>query len=111
MAAKRAGASRSGARKSSARATHAQDAGPALAALLDLAADYYWEQDAEHRFTVWRDTRGPRSAEAVAADVMLGKTSAELCPAPSGDPEHWVRHRAVLEAREPFRDVGHTLAR
>jgi diguanylate cyclase (GGDEF)-like protein/PAS domain S-box-containing protein len=41
---------------------------------------------------------------------VLGKTSAELCAAPGGNPEYWVRHRAALEAHEPFRDVNHTLA-
>ena len=41
---------------------------------------------------------------------LLGKTSAELCPAPPNDPEYWVRHRALLEAREPVRDVVHTLS-
>ncbi len=82
---------------------------PALTALLDVAADYYWEQDASYRFTVWRPTRSEQGG-AGAAGELLGKTSAELCAAPGGDPEHWVRHRALLEAREPFRDVMHVLA-
>ena len=29
---------------------------PALDALLAVAADYYWEQGADYRFTVWRPT-------------------------------------------------------
>jgi diguanylate cyclase (GGDEF)-like protein/PAS domain S-box-containing protein len=53
--------------------------------------------------------RSEAGAEAVTAARVLGRTSAELCSAPGGDPEHWVRHRAVLEARDPFRDVAHTL--
>ena len=109
MGARKASASRSGARKGASPAAEAQEAGRLVAALIDVAADYYWEQDAEHRFTVWRSTGGERSG-AVAADDLLGKTSAELCAAPGDDADHWVRHRAVLEAREPFRDVGHTLA-
>jgi diguanylate cyclase (GGDEF)-like protein/PAS domain S-box-containing protein len=77
--------------------------------VLDVAGDYYWEQNAEHRFTVWRAT-GSIQRDAVAPAAMLGKTSAELCAPPAGDGEQWVRHRAVLEAHEPFRDVVHALA-
>jgi diguanylate cyclase (GGDEF)-like protein/PAS domain S-box-containing protein len=76
--------------------------------LLALSADYYWEQDSDLRFTVWRPTRGTADSDD-GAHLLLGKTSAEACPAPGDDPEHWVRHRARLEAREPFRDVVHTL--
>ena len=82
---------------------------PPLDDLLAVAADYYWEQDAEHRFTVWRPT-GAR-AGSVDTHAFLGKTSAEACPAPGDDPDHWITHRARLEAREAFRDVVHTLPR
>ena len=80
-----------------------------LAALLDVAADFYWEQDAAYRFTVWRPTRSCPPHEPFAGEV-IGKSSAELCPPPGRDTEHWVRHRAVLDARESFRDVAHTWA-
>ncbi|HUQ54009.1 MAG TPA: hypothetical protein VM692_17400, partial [Gammaproteobacteria bacterium] len=103
MAARKTGASRSGARKGATTAPQAN-----APAWLDVAADYYWEQDAEHRFTVWRSTDRKR-AGVVEAATLLGKTSAELCAAPGDDTDHWVRHRAVLEARGPFRDVAHAL--
>ena len=109
MGARKTGASRSGARKGAVPVSAATGADPALTALIDVAADYYWEQDASYRFTVWRATR-PAQGHARATGELLGKTSAELCAAPGGDPEHWVRHRALLEAREPFRDVMHVLA-
>ena len=109
MAARKTGASRSGARKRAAPVSAATGIDPVLTALIDVAADYYWEQDASYRFTVWRPTRSEQGG-AGAAGELLGKTSAELCAAPGGDPEHWVRHRALLEAREPFRDVMHVLA-
>ena len=82
----------------------------ALTALIDVAADYYWEQDAV--VSVHGLARDETRASVVPAlpVTLLGKTSAELCAAPGGDPEHWVRHRALLEAREPFRDVMHVLA-
>jgi diguanylate cyclase (GGDEF)-like protein/PAS domain S-box-containing protein len=102
MAARRSGASRSGARKAAALAPV-----PPLDAWLAVSADYYWEQDAEHRFTVWRPTSA--RSDSVDARTLLGKTSAEACPAPGDAPDHWVTHRARLEAREAFRDVVHTL--
>jgi len=98
MAARKSGAARSSVRKG---ATVAFDA------LLAVAADYYWEQDAHHRFTVWRPTSA--HGDAVDAGALLGRTSPEACPAPGDDPQYWVTHRARLEAREAFRDVMHTL--
>jgi diguanylate cyclase (GGDEF)-like protein len=83
---------------------------PAAVSLLEVAGDYYWEQDSSHRFTVWRLTSTCSGvAAAVDGTAWLGKTSAELCAPPANDPDHWTRHRAQLEAREPFRDVVHTL--
>jgi diguanylate cyclase (GGDEF)-like protein/PAS domain S-box-containing protein len=108
MGTKKSGTSRSAARKT-VRVTTLADRQPgAVDALLSVAADYYWEQDAAYRFTVWRATGDARSAP-LTAHALLGKTSSELCPAPAGDPEHWVRHRGLLDAREAFRDVTHAL--
>ena len=107
MGAKKSGASRSVARKRVPASAVEQQAG-GLDPVLAVAADYYWEQDAAQRFTVWRATDADRKAP-LAAQYLLGKTSAELCSAPARDPEHWVRHRALLDARAPFRDVAHSL--
>jgi diguanylate cyclase (GGDEF)-like protein/PAS domain S-box-containing protein len=107
MPAKRSGAKRRVRRGTTpAAGTHAPP--EPLDPLLTLAADFYWEQDADHRFTVWRPTRAELAPPADAAD-WLGWTSVELCVAPVGDAEFWARHRAALAAREPFRDVLHAL--
>jgi diguanylate cyclase (GGDEF)-like protein/PAS domain S-box-containing protein len=70
--------------------------------VIELSADFYWEQDEHHRFTVYRPSReaDPELSE------LVGKTSWEFCPEP---PEQggWARHRAVLEQRQPFHDVVH----
>ncbi len=107
MGAKKPGASRSAARNS-VPAPLIDPKGAAIDPLLGIAGDYYWEQDAEYRFAVWRST-DPERALPLNGKELLGRTSAELCPPPPNDLEHWVRHRALLEAREPFREVVHTL--
>jgi PAS domain S-box-containing protein len=66
-----------------------------------LSSDWYWEQDDQLRFT------------AISGDVMgrtgfapkehLGRTRWEL-PALNVTPAQWRAHRALLEARRPFRD-------
>ena len=71
--------------------------------LTHLSSDWYWEQDAQFRFTV---IAGP-GAEAMAngdPSIYLGKTrwdSLDLAPV-GGD---WSAHRVQLERREPFRDL------
>jgi diguanylate cyclase (GGDEF)-like protein/PAS domain S-box-containing protein len=107
MRAKKSGA-KGGARRGATPVEAAAAQPERLDPLLSLAADFYWEQDAEHRFTVWRSLRADVAPPTDSAD-WLGWTSAELCVAPTGDPEFWARHRAQLAAREPFRDVLHAL--
>jgi diguanylate cyclase (GGDEF)-like protein/PAS domain S-box-containing protein len=107
MRAKNKGA-KSAARRAATPVDPAEESLPSLEPLLALAADYYWEQDDEHRFTVWRALRADAPILPEAAE-WLGRTSAELCAAPADDPDHWARHAANLAAREPFREVVHAL--
>jgi diguanylate cyclase (GGDEF)-like protein/PAS domain S-box-containing protein len=74
-----------------------------LQCVIELAADFYWEQDAEHRFTVYR----PRRTSDVALEGIVGNTSWELCDGPPADGGRWDRHRAALDAHQSFRDVVH----
>jgi len=69
-------------------------------ALLHLSSDWYWEKDAQHRFTYL--SRGFASSGAVARDY-IGKPRWEIpgLEAASG----WEAHRATLDARLPYRDV------
>ncbi len=71
-------------------------------ALIALSSDWYWEQDAEFRFT---RIDGPRRQPLAIAspDQMIGKTRWEIGGLDL-TPEDWARHRALLERREPFRD-------
>ena len=67
--------------------------------LLDLSSDWYWEQDASLRFSRV-EARNP--AEAALADSIVGKLRWETGVEVEGG---WDAHRAVLDARAPFRDV------
>jgi diguanylate cyclase (GGDEF)-like protein/PAS domain S-box-containing protein len=72
-----------------------------LQSVIELAADCYWEQDADHRFTLYR----PSGAPDPYLEKLVGQTSWEFSPEP---PEGgWEQHRAALEAHQAFRDVLH----
>src|SRR5947208_14264463 len=66
-------------------------------AIAELSGDWYWEQDANHRFT-WAFVRGD-SAEAVSS--IIGKTRWELGEEPLNGT--WEEHRRLLDARQPVR--------
>jgi signal transduction histidine kinase len=63
----------------------------------EMAADWFWEQDAELRFV--RDSKIPD----ITQSDDVGKTRWDLAD-PAMDPGRWETHKAVLAARLPFRD-------
>jgi diguanylate cyclase (GGDEF)-like protein/PAS domain S-box-containing protein len=68
--------------------------------VMDLSSDYYWEQDAQHRFTtIYYREIGP---DADDNSDSLGKTRWELAGSPLGS--SWEEYRALLNAREPIKD-------
>ncbi|HKB63667.1 MAG TPA: hypothetical protein VKD03_12415, partial [Burkholderiales bacterium] len=67
-------------------------------AIAELSGDWYWEQDASHRFT-WAFVRGG-SAEDIS--WIIGKTRWELGEQPLNGT--WEEHRRLLDARQPFSD-------
>ncbi len=69
-------------------------------ALTHMAADWYWETDAQHRFT--DVVKAPRYQYG-AIDYALGMCRWEL-PGVDGDPALWVRHREDLERHVRFID-------
>jgi hypothetical protein len=76
-----------------------------LQSVIALAADFYWEQDEHHRFTVYR----PGGEPDVDLDGLVAKTSWEFF-AESPDAGGWMPFTVALERREPFHDVLHCLA-
>ena len=69
--------------------------------LTTLGADYYWEQDAQLRFTAVSQAR--LNPEAPHLQYVIGRTRWEI-PGSELTPEEWAQHRAMLEARQTFRD-------
>ena len=66
-----------------------------------LSSDWYWEQDAELRFTRVQVNSGDLVEQALA-ERIVGKRRWETGIDIEGG---WDEHRALLEARSPFRDV------
>src|SRR5687767_8010804 len=90
-------------KRSTARRSSAQRPRAAASrfAVLDLTSDWYWEQDAELRFT-HVEVRNDAVAEKALAERIVGKKRWETGVEIEGG---WDAHRARLESRSPFRDV------
>ncbi len=75
-----------------------------MRSVIELTADYYWEQDEQYRFSLWQ----PGSALAAPPRDLVDKTLADLKPeaADAG----WDQLESALAAHQPFRDVVVDLA-
>src|SRR6185503_1699271 len=71
------------------------------AAFFGFTSDWYWEQDAELRFTRV-EVRNDAAAERALAERIVGKTRWETGVEIEGG---WEAHQALLESRAPFRDA------
>ncbi len=69
--------------------------------LAALSCDWYWEQDANHRFV--RFDGGVQDGTGIPSEAYVGKTRWEL-QALNLTPADWERHRAVLDAHQEFRN-------
>jgi diguanylate cyclase (GGDEF)-like protein/PAS domain S-box-containing protein len=72
----------------------------------EAASDWFWETDAEQRFTYLSDRVS--SITGCPPQFFLGKRRFELAPM-DRDPEGWRAHIDDLEARRPFRDFVYQL--
>lgn len=70
--------------------------------LAELSSDWYWETDQAHRFAYV--SPGVERNLDVSIDELIGKARWELDYL-NMSPSDWAAHRAVLEARQPFRDL------
>ena len=70
-------------------------------ALTELSADWYWEQDAQFRFTDLSGHMGEK--KQFPRELWLGKTRWEM-PYVGVSEDDWRAHKAALEAHRPFRD-------
>jgi diguanylate cyclase (GGDEF)-like protein/PAS domain S-box-containing protein len=69
--------------------------------LLSLSSDWYWEQDAEFRFTMFAGQR--HDGLPSGASALIGKRRWDSPGEPIGTT--WEEHIGLLEARKPFRDL------
>ena len=76
-----------------------------LELVLSLSREWYWEQDETYRFTYLLGD-GPEHA-GLDRGQYIGKTRWDNDAAPLSDGGSWDAHRAVLDARQPFRDLGY----
>ncbi|QPC31897.1 PAS domain S-box protein [Caldimonas thermodepolymerans] len=67
--------------------------------LLGIAADWYWETDAQFRFTYVSFL----VSDPLAAEQLIGRRRWEI-PEHEASPQDWAAHRATLEAHRPFRE-------
>lgn len=78
------------------------------AVIADLSADWYWETDAEHRFSFVGSLAHELLGEVAAQS--LGHHRWEL-HAGGASAEAWARHRTDLDARRPFRRFEYVIRR
>jgi len=71
----------------------------------EVAGDWIWESDRDHRFTFFAsESLETRAALGAPPQVTIGKTRWELA---GGDPkrdDHWRRHKEDLDAHRSFRN-------
>ena len=73
-------------------------------ALTELSSDWYWEMDSEFRFTrIEYGTKGSRSG-LLPTEALIGRRRWEL-EVGLVQPASWDEHRALLQARQPYRDL------
>lgn len=72
--------------------------------LTEMSSDFYWESDAEHRFTKSTDNKGGAADLAFRRALFIGARRWEV-PSLSPDEAGWRTHRALLDAQLPFREL------
>lgn len=73
--------------------------------MVELSADWYWEQDENFRFIAPRHEGEPSDPEAA---WFVGKTRWEVAPE-ALTAAQWAEHRRALEAHEEFRNLEYAL--
>ena len=71
-----------------------------LHSILELSTEWYWEQDAQYRFTLFLGSEP--EAPSGGPQTYVGATRWDHGAVPVGDSGSWDRHKAALDAREPF---------
>ena len=67
----------------------------------ETASDWFWETGPDHRVTRISD---PLNAVGIAPSRVTGVARWDIATDVGSEPEKWQRHRAMHDARQPFRD-------
>jgi hypothetical protein len=70
--------------------------------VLELSREWYWEQDESYRFTLFLGAGANHAA--VDLEPYIGSTRWSGDAEPVGDDGSWDAHKAVLDARQSFRE-------
>jgi PAS domain-containing protein len=76
--------------------------GKALRSMAAISGDWYWEQDAAYRFVAFEVAHSDNKFNDELIRGALGKCRWEL-PGVTPQSSSWEAHRAMLDARRPFR--------
>ena len=72
----------------------------------EAASDWYWEMDADMRFTYFSEQMEKKTG--IEQAKLLGKTKQEIGK-PEIDDEKWLEHLETVKAHKPFRDFEYGL--
>ena len=75
----------------------------------EAALDTFWEMDESQRFSFSAGTRARDHENPLMRMDILGKTRWELAGADPDRDEKWRRHKADLEAHQPFRNFRYSV--
>lgn len=74
--------------------------------IAEAASDWFWEMDAELRFSYLSDRL--KTVTNIELDSVLGRTRREVASENAGE-RKWQRHLADLDAHRPFRDFQYSI--
>ena len=78
--------------------------------IAEIAADWIWETDREHRFSYFSGAE-PGAPGDHAASITLGTTRWQFAGVDSEHEEPWRQHKADLDARRPIRGFRYSFIR
>jgi len=77
----------------------------------ETASDWYWETDADHKFTRMKDYEQLRAMGRLPLTSRTGLTRWDFAEDVESQPEKWELHRSMLDAHQPFNDFVYPAVR
>ncbi len=74
----------------------------------EIASDWFWETDADHRFTYFSNRL--EDVTGISTTAMIGKRR-DTIPAEDASEPKWINHMADLVAHRPFRNFEYMILR